>query len=191
MLNSLNTITMKHKFYFGAFFLFIIFFSTAGCKKHKTDNLIDKLPPPTQEGKNTLGFLLNGQPWTPKGFNGSATNLSLYYDPSFRGGVFNIYSYRRFDQNGGLRQSFSIASDSIQTQQRINVGMKNFIVVFRDNTGNCDMSSSDSTVKTTGFCEISKIDKVNQIFSGIFEFQFIKNGCDTIRITSGRFDLKY
>ena len=39
---------MKHKFYSFAFFLLIIFFFVIGCKKHKSDNPVDQLPPATQ-----------------------------------------------------------------------------------------------------------------------------------------------
>ncbi len=67
-------------------FLIITLFSFAKCHKDKIDS--NGLPAATQEGKNTLGFILNGKPWTPKGFNGTA-NLSLYYDPIYSGGVFS------------------------------------------------------------------------------------------------------
>ncbi|TAG14645.1 MAG: hypothetical protein EAZ41_00725 [Sphingobacteriia bacterium] len=50
------------------------------------------LPKATQEGKNTLGFLLNGQPWTPKGIRGTG-NLSIDFDPNFNNGIFNIVAY--------------------------------------------------------------------------------------------------
>jgi len=63
----------------------------SSCKKEKIDP--NALPQTTQEGKNTLGFLLNGQTWTPNGFNGTA-NLSLSYDATFSGGVFNLAAYR-------------------------------------------------------------------------------------------------
>ncbi|MFZ6025669.1 MAG: hypothetical protein ACOYVG_14560 [Bacteroidota bacterium] len=39
-------------------------FCFAKCRKDKLGS--NGLPAATQEGKNTLGFLLNGQPWTPK-----------------------------------------------------------------------------------------------------------------------------
>jgi len=68
---------MNNKLFIHLIFLSIFFISIAGCKKHKS-NPIDQLPPATQTGANTLGFLLNGEPWTPKGWDGSTTNLSLY-----------------------------------------------------------------------------------------------------------------
>ena len=41
----------------------IICFSLTGCKKDPTKNA--KLPPITQEGKNTIGFTIDGEVWVP------------------------------------------------------------------------------------------------------------------------------
>lgn len=43
----------------------------------------------------------------------------------------------------------------------------------------------------SGILTITKFDKVNYIISGTFEFTTALNGCDTLRITDGRFDIKY
>jgi hypothetical protein len=155
------------------------------CKKDKTDT--PGLPAATQEGKNTLGFLLNGEPWKPQGFNGTA-NLSIFYDEGFRGGVFNISAYRLFGDNSSKRQGFAIACDSIQTAQKVIFGQKNFTVIYQSES--CDYISNDLTT-VNGYCEITKIDKVNKIFSGVFEVKFTKQGCEPVNITQGRFDMKY
>lgn len=42
-------------------------FCFAECKKNKPDS--NGLPAATQDGKNTLGFLLKGQQWKPQGSN--------------------------------------------------------------------------------------------------------------------------
>jgi hypothetical protein len=59
---------MKLSAYF-IFILLLIFFASC-CKKERIDlpdnNNIPGLPPATQSGANTLGFLLNGKPWTPR-----------------------------------------------------------------------------------------------------------------------------
>ena len=68
--------------------------SCSSCKKNVTPTSDDNgLPAATQEGKNTLGFLLNGQPWTPKGFDGTS-NLSIDVDFGFSQGIFDIGSYK-------------------------------------------------------------------------------------------------
>lgn len=76
------------------FALFSFFILTASkCEKDKTPPPpVNQLPPATQVGKNTVGFLLNGIPWTPKGVRGTG-NLSIDYDPSFKNGIFNIVAY--------------------------------------------------------------------------------------------------
>ena len=55
------------------------------CRKTPRPTVTDipGLPPATQTGANTLGFLLNGQPWTPQGSNGTA-NLSIDFDPGIK-----------------------------------------------------------------------------------------------------------
>ena len=83
-------------------------FCFAQCKKNNPDS--NGLPAATQDGKNTLGFLLNGQPWKPQGNNGTA-NLSLYYDATLAGGGFNLAAYRII--SNGVRQRLTMFVDSI------------------------------------------------------------------------------
>ena len=63
------------------------------CSKCKNDptpaDPAAALPPATQTGAGTLGCLVNGQPWTPQGNNGSSNN-NIYYDPTYRGGNLGI-----------------------------------------------------------------------------------------------------
>ena len=160
----------------------------SGCKKLTDSN---GLPLATQEGRNTLGFLLNGQPWTPAGYDGGVSNLSLYYDESYRGGVFNISTYNLLHNATNDIQQLTFASDSIQKPQTITFGVKNFTVIFFNDKNLCDYSSTDTNTKMSGSCTITKLDKPNRIFAGTFDFVLIKAGCDTIKITEGRFDMKY
>lgn len=113
---------MKNKPFIHLIFLSIFFFLAAGCIKHKS-NPIDQLPPATQTGSNTLGFLLNGEPWTPKGWSGSTTNLSLYYDEFYNVGTFNIATYRLLTP--GNKQSFATAMDSFKPCNEMKVFMVN------------------------------------------------------------------
>jgi hypothetical protein len=170
--------------------LITYFFCYAKCNKEDLD--FSALPPATQEGRNTLGFMFNGNPWTPKGFNGTA-NLSLYYDATYSGGVFNLAAYRILNSQTGARQRIVLFGDSIQTPQRIFLPNKNkFAVIFRNDLSGCDYNSTDSTVTIRGgYFDVKKIDRVNNIFSGEFELTLQKNGCENIKITHGRFDMKY
>ncbi len=58
----------------------ISIFAFAQCKKNKPDS--NGLSAATQDGENSLGFLLNGQPWKPQGVKGTG-NLSIDYDAGF------------------------------------------------------------------------------------------------------------
>src|SRR5690554_904281 len=55
---------------------------------------VDQLPPATQTGANTAGCLVNGEPFTPKGYIASG-NLAPYYD----GENFTLGIKRRGDNN--------------------------------------------------------------------------------------------
>ena len=171
--------------------LSIIFFNSA-C--HKSTKIYDNdfgLPNATQSGKNTFGFLLNGEPWTPKGFNGTA-NLGLYYDETFNNGVFNLGAYRILN-NEGLRQRLNLFGDFIQEPDRILLpNNTKFGLIIKDDISGCDYNVIDSNVQIlSGYFDIKKLDKVNRIFAGEFEINISKTGCPDIHITQGRFDMKY
>ena len=165
-------------------------FCLAQFKKANTDS--NNLPAATQEGKNTLGFLLNGQPWTPQGNNGTG-NLSLYYDATFQAGVFNLSGYRNVSNTNGNRQSLTMYGDSIQIAQKIILPNKNkFGLTFWDEANSCTYDTFDSTTRIiSGYFDIKKLDKVNRIFSGEFEIKFTKTGCGEMQVAQGRLDMKY
>lgn len=135
------------------------------------------LPPATQEGKNTLGFLLNGQPWKPQGFNGTA-NLSIDVDFGYNKGVFNIAAYRTIDS---LTEQFTIGiSDSL------NLILIPYTFAIRDNAvfgvsytkNNCDYFSKDNGTIAQGDMTITKLDRNNRIISGTFDAKLSKKRMD-------------
>jgi hypothetical protein len=67
--------------------LLLIITSSSNCKKGSLFG--DKLPPATQEGKNTCGFLVNGKVWLPRGDNGYP-NLNCFYDETYMGGPLTL-----------------------------------------------------------------------------------------------------
>ena len=44
---------------------------------------------------------------------------------------------------------------------------------------------------TPSTASIEALDIANRIISGTFNFKAIKPGCDTVRISDGRFDIKF
>jgi hypothetical protein len=181
-----DRIMKKLTYYLSAIALLLF----TNCKKDNTNS--NGLPAVTQEGKNTLGFLLNGQTWIPQGNNGTG-NLDLYYDATFQGGVFNLSAYRNISTTNGSRQSLVIYGDSIQVAQRIILPNKNkFGLTFWDEANHCTYDTFDSTTQIlSGFFDLKKLDKVSRIFSGEFEIKFKKTGCDEVQVTQGRFDMKF
>lgn len=165
------------------------------CRKPGTYTRTDTpgLPPATQIGANTFGFLLNGQPWVPSGNNGSGNNLSIDYDPGIRNGVIGISAYktlpnRTYDEYFGMgfwalnNSSFPLTANFLDTIRTI-AGFNTDI--------NCWLTSHYADVKTEGFLSIDVYDKQKRIIAGRFEFTLEKNGCPTIKITKGRFDFKF
>lgn len=159
------------------------------CKKDPVTN-VGSLPPATQTGANTLGFLLNGVPWTPQGYNGTA-NLSTSVDFGYHKGVFNISAYRII--TAGNSESFAIFSDSLNYMTiPITISLvKNSPAGIYFSNKNCFFFYSDTSVTRTGSLTISKLDKTNHIISGTFNATLSQSGCGTIQITDGRFDMSF
>ncbi len=166
-------------------------FCFAACEKNKpdTDNPYG-LPNATQSGKNTLGFLLNGEPWTPKGFNGTG-NLSIDLDFGYNNGIFNIVGYRTINST---TEQFTIGiSDSLNliTVPHTFTIFSNSVFGVSYTKNPCDYFSKESTTTAQGTLKITKLDQTNRIISGTFNATLSKNSCETILITDGRFDMKY
>jgi len=147
----------------------------------------EELPPITQEGKNTFGCLVNGKLWLPKGYNGTS-NLDASYDPSYEGGTFDVATYSiSSDQDRQYLYMFMTNLSKVGTYKlnNIKVGSSTF-----DYSSKCNYDR-DSSVYRDGYLNISKFDLSKQIISGTFEFVIYKLSCDTIKITKGRFDMKF
>ena len=161
----------------------------SSCKKNTVDS--NGLPAATQTGANTFGFLLNGQPWTPQGNNGTA-NLSHDVDFGYKNGIFNIAAYRIV--TNANRQDISIGvSDSLNFMNipiTLQLTQKSLFGIYFSNN-NCDFFSTDSIVYDQGFLTITKLDRINRIISGNFNVTLFQKGCDTVKISDGRFDMKF
>jgi hypothetical protein len=144
------------------------------------------LPPATQTGANTIGCLVNGQPWTPQGFDGSS-NYSISYDQ--RGGVFDLRTYRYQQEPNNnyqyiiLEASRLYASKSYSFQDSINTK-----AAIDDRLTGCDLSSHEQGTYHKGTLTITRFNLNASIISGTFDFVLAKPGCDTVRVTQGRFD---
>src|ERR1035437_6035853 len=183
---------MNYKFFRAACPLLLFCFCFAQCKKQpiaKTE--LEKLPPATQTGANTLGCILNGAAYTPGG-PGIGVVLKVQYDPTFQGGKLGITSKRIFDDGKSIL--ISIGGDSINT-----VGLyplsypSKFKVFYSDNRTNCEFTTIDPPPPSfiSGSLNVTKFDNTDRIISGLFEFKVLPFVCDTVTVTNGRFDIRY
>ncbi len=162
------------------------------CRKQPRPNVTDipGLPPATQTGANTFGFLLNGASWIPEGPN----KLSIDFDAGFNNGIFGIVAYRKINPINstqiviGIRDSLNFMSiPSSKSTGRTNLGYVNY-----SNEAFCSYNQNDTSTFSFGSVTISKLDRLNRIISGKFECKLFNPVCgDTIKITNGRFDMKF
>lgn len=160
-----------------------VFVAGISCKKTGKK---EQLPPATQVGANTFGFLLNGEVWLPKGPLLKQT-LDLSYEPGYKGGTFNIVARRYFDD--GNFQSVSLSSSNVNSTGTYIIA-SNKVVVYHNNSTTCSYHWNEDSCTQTGTLTITKIDLKNLFISGTFEFKLEKDGCPTVNATQGRFDLK-
>ena len=175
----------------------IVLIAGVFCRK-KTNNsttlpIIEELPAVTQEGKNTCGFLVNGKVWLPKGKIGNGEpNLKWWYDPAYRNGTFNINGSRAEKENDSFFTSFAIGiSNCTNIGTYILNKTEAGVAIYSDYYKSCIYYYSDTVIGNSSFLTITKFDTINKIIAGLFEFTLAKPGCDTIRITKGRFDIKF
>ena len=178
----------KCKIFFLAGLIAITFGS---CEKGllQNDNSIPGLPPATETGAGTLGFLLNGVPWVPGGNTGTL-NLSIRLDTALNDNRFIIEASRSVSQNyTEFKMSFR-TNINFSFPGMINPSRFGF-VSFKDED-NCTRSTNGVSNISNTSISISKNDKTNKIVSGAFECTILNPACgETIKITKGRFDMKY
>lgn len=164
--------------------LYIMLF-LLGCSACKTDvlNPKEELPAATQEGKNTIGFLVDGNIWLPKGgFNFPAMN-GFYENGSL---------YLRANRTGGeALNQFGIDHGYITGLGTFNLypsDNKRFISTFFYIDGKSKYITSSVS---SGELNITKLDSINEIISGTFYFDAVNEAGEIVEIRDGRFDLKY
>lgn len=176
---------MKH-----LLFIFLLpLLINASCKKTVTPPpppVTEQLPPATQEGKHTFGCLINGNVWVPYKTDFSR-KLEVWYDPYYHLGTLRIIAERR---KGTIDESITIATDTLSSIGSYSLADKKGRLSFYNNTKQCIYNDFENDVTKTGTLIITKLDLQRGIISGTFEFTLMKPGCDTIKATQGRFDIK-
>ena len=165
-----------------------LLFFMAQCHKTPTPepNPTPDLPPATQEGKGTIGCYINGKPWVPKPYIsiGGPKFIEVVYRESDNG-FFALNSYI----DGSLNQSLYLRT--YETKIGDNKLVKRSPQDYKDYSfqGNCLSFIIDTTISRN--LVITKLDKVNGIISGTFEFTAYNECGDTLKFTKGRFDTRF
>ena len=144
------------------------------------------LPPITMEGKNTLGFLLDGKVWVPYQENPGLFTPSL--NAVFDNTSNKISIEARLKRKGQNSSSIGIIVHLSQTGE-FRIPLQGKIDFLDDSFFNCN---EYNCISNDGLLLITTFDKNVRIISGTFNLNEMVNSCgDTIRITDGRFDLKF
>jgi hypothetical protein len=170
---------------FLSILLFALIFQFSGCdwfKKSDPKPLteLQKLPPATQVGKNTFGCIVNGKAVVAP----TTVDVTAVYQQ----GILQI-------GGGALNPQYSVGLVLYEK----NYGLISVRTYPANNYPDsfCTTSYQKDTVTYCqdqafeGSITITKIDRTGYIISGLFEFTAAAKDCDTLKITSGRFDIKY
>ena len=174
------------------FFLSILgCFCFTTCKKDKPSK---NLPPITQEGKNTIGFKVNGEVWTPyyecRYFGNPCGEIHARYGPPYN--VIDRFSVGATRQNSGKASFLTISSLHPVTTTGNKYDSVTIYYTGENSSDNSDKWSKQSAGGPPGVFEITKIDLDKEIISGIFSFILYEDSGSgrTLEITDGRFDFK-
>ena len=176
-------------------------FEGCNCKK-SVPTPISTLPPITHVGANTFGCKINGQVWVPYYPCVNVVNVTeLQYNitPIYNYSVLPLFlsletgkfapsesSEFLFQQNGSL-------SDHIYSLGNIYDSLS---INYLGKPGNIYYNYSAQAGDTSSrYFQITKLDTVNKIISGVFAFTLYNGpprsfGTDSIVVTDGRFDIK-
>jgi hypothetical protein len=156
----------------------------------------EELPPITTEGLNTAGCLVNGELWLPKPGGGLKPGIDCEYYPRIEGSDPRSWGVLQLDLANYMKMDFLyLGFDSLFT-----TGKKELYF----NHGDLKMSGGGggeyrngatfwTTLNPNNYMTILKLDTVNNIISGTFQFDAINENddTDTIKIREGRFDVKF
>ena len=155
-----------------------------GCKKSKDpepDNPYG-LPNATQEGKNIFACRVNGENWiAEKKFSYS---IEVVWKDTFMviRGIKTSDMYMIILNNEHITKNKTYSLDDT---------LKCY-ADFSSTESNCFNSDGSRSAKSyEGELTLTKVDTVNRILSGTFWFNILTDYCDTMKVTDGRFDIRY
>jgi hypothetical protein len=147
------------------------------------------LPNATQEGRNIFACRVNGQNWISESgihnMGGGITDTS-----------FGVHGRKSISATSGEQYDFGIIGYFIQSNSTysLNDTAHKFVRYFGVSVGCFAPNGGYSTVMIKGYIgeiTFTKVDRINKILSGKFWFNIKTDYCDTMKVTEGRFDIKY
>lgn len=152
--------------------------------KPKTE--LEKLPPATQTGANTVGCLLDGKAFLP----GNQPNSTNCFFQFVDGEYYFVMAFDNRDVNSNLI-GLGVGTQKLQIQQG---GTYSLIELSENNAyGGYTYGTFENFTDNinTGELKITKLDEVNGIVSGSFWYNVLDTQNVVHHITEGRFDMQY
>jgi hypothetical protein len=174
----------------GILFLLSLFI-LASCKKD-----VDELPPATQTGANTFGAKLDGSLWIPRDFGIAPTAPIL---EARYAGDHSIFINARDFSSSPTETEFEIYLKNITGPGLVQLNQ--LTDKYPNHTASYGLYSKRKFMplndwitgpQHTGTVNVTRLDTLNHIISGTFEFsaKSTDNTADPITVTEGRFDVK-
>jgi len=180
--------------------------TTIQCTKTSTNpDDPNALPPETQTGAGTFACKINGKVWRYKDPSYQILNSSPVFEYSFnpdeKGGKLVVAGFR-YIGNNTYDDGVGVYADSLMFfNSRETLAGKVSGISYGNNLilNDCALQSTVDTNDSSrnryfnsfGRIFITKLDNSNRIISGTFYCTLKRSGCDTVKITEGRFDLKF
>ena len=139
------------------------------------------LPAETQIGAKTFGCKVNGKVWVPRvtfPINGLTGGWYEGYVYIYAKRVKNNTNQYLYIGRENVTKPGTYLLNNSDTQQ----------VNFTDFNNHCDYYTDSLN---TGRLTITRLDTINGIISGRFDFKVKQTGCPDIEVSEGRFDYKY
>lgn len=157
------------------------------CSSCKYEDPTPALPAETQRGAYTFGCLVNGKPFVASGINYTNGDWGIVNSLVINAGARN----QKEDFNVSLLITGLLNSNTIYTLQTQNTGYPPTSVTGFSVFCNTEQCEYDGTRIKTGSLTLTRFDGEARIASGRFDFTLYEPGCDTLRITDGRFDVRF
>ncbi len=168
------------------------------CKKENDENDFG-LPKATNTGENTIGCLIDGEPWQTDGIDFGHLIYPIYDEDgsTYLGkNGFNLHAQYAYGFGPEtIVESFDIHLNPLLVTKVYHINnIESFQVKFKERVPNELETFIEYHLDTlsNSFVEITTLDMTSNICSGRFEFRLIQEGnVDTLTITEGRFDVNY